>query len=316
MSRADIYGYEKGTTGRAWMPGRGRGTLALVYQHGHATDGLFSSDITGRVFPGGYVGHGTRLTHGDVTEHTGTFEADYGVGDRFAVSGSMNYIASRYVGLGGHPALPGHEMIDDGNYHPTFQDFSLGVRYLAASRYLAVIPFVRATIPTHDYVNVGHSAVGRDLDQLQLGANFARRLDPFLPSAYAKAMLAYAFVESPDPALNINKRYASLELGYFATNRVAVNAFGNHVYTDGGIDWARDLKTPADYARVGHVHDAAARDRHLVIGGGLSFAVKNDLWLYAGYSDVVSGQNLHDEQTLAIGMTRSFNTRWSRAPEP
>jgi hypothetical protein len=207
-------------------------------------------------------------------------------------------------------------MIDDGNYHPTFQDFSLGVRYLAASRYLAVIPFVRATIPSHEYINVGHSAVGRNLNQLQLGANFARRLDPFLPGAYAKAMLAYAFVESPDTNLNINKRYASLELGYFVNNRFGVNAFGNSVYTEDGIDWARDLRGPADYARVGHIHDAAARDRHVVAGGGLSFAVAERLWLYAGYSGVVSGQNLHASNTFSIAMTRSFSTGQMATPEP
>ena len=310
------------------MPGKGRGTLTLVYQHGSATDGLFASDITGRRVAGGYIGEGKRLNHGNMTDQTGAFDLDYGIGERFAVSGNVAYVGSRYIGNGGHPALPGHEKIDDGTYHSTFQDAALGVRYLAASRHLAVIPFVRFTFPTHDYVNVGHSAVGRNLNQLQVGANLARRLDPILPDAYAKATLAYAFVESPkipiadgaapveQPHFNINRRFASLELGYFVTNRLAVNVFGSRVHTEGGIDWARDLKGPADYARIGHVHDAAARDRHAVIGGGLSFAVMKSLWLYAGYSGVVSGQNLHDTEAFSIGMTWSYNTRRPPAPGP
>src|SRR5262245_8448729 len=310
------------------MPGKGRGTMTLAYQHGSAHDGLFSGDITGRKFAGGYVGDGDRLYHGQITDQSGVLDLDYGIGERFAVSGNVAYVGSRYIGTGGHPALPGHEKIDDGTYHPTFQDFALGVRYLAAGRHLAVIPFVRAVIPTHDYINVGHSAVGRDLNQLQIGANFARQLDPILPHAYAKATLAYAFVESPkipveegavpiaQPHFNIDKRYASLELGYFVTRRFAVNAFGNHVHTEGGIDWARDLKSPADYARIGHVHDAAARDRHVAIGGGLSFAVVKNMWLYAGYSGVVSGQNLHDTEAFTIGATWSYNTRRPPAPGP
>jgi len=298
------------------MPGKGRGTLSFYYQYLDVQGGLFSTDVTGRVFPGGYVGEGKKLYHGEIADHTTLLDVDFGVFDRLAISGSVAYVASKYEGLSPHPALPGHELIDDGTYHPQFQDASFGVRVLAVSNPLAVIPFVRATFPTHDYINVGHSAVGRGLKQLQIGTNLARGLDPFLPHAYAKATLAYSFVGQPETheeagaapqeEYNLNKSFASLELGYFVTTRFAVNAFGNHLHTEGGIDWARDLKTPADYARIGHVHDAAARDRHTVLGGGLSFSVQPSFWVYASYSGIVSGQNLHYGNALVVGTNWSF----------
>ncbi|HET7292342.1 MAG TPA: hypothetical protein VFM88_07955 [Vicinamibacteria bacterium] len=328
MSRGENYAYEKGASGRAWMPGKGRGSLTLAYQNNNVSDALMSTDVTGRRFPGGYVGDGTRVYHGEITDQTGVLEADYGISERFAASGSIAYVGSKYEGAGGHPALPGREFIDNGEYHPQFQDAALGVRYLAVSKPLAVIPFVRFSFPTRDYVNVGHSAVGRNLNQLQLGANLARTLDPILPDAYAKATLGYAFVESPhnhgdpggpatvDQHFNINRRFLSLELGYFVTRRLAANAFVNNIHTEGGIDWARDLRSPADYARIGHVHDAAARDRHTTVGGGLSFEVIGNFWLYAGYSGIVSGQNVHGGQAFSIATTWSFNTRKPPPPGP
>ena len=299
------------------MPGKGRGNLSFYYQYLDVQGGLFSSDVTGRVFPGGYVGEGNKLYHGEIADHTGLLDVDYGVFDRLAISGSIAFVASKYEGRSPHAALPGREMIDDGTYHPQFQDATLGVRYLAVSNPLAVIPFVRVTIPTHDYINVGHSAVGRGLNQLQIGTNLARGLEPFLPSAYAKATLAYSFVEklgfvshehagAVPQELNINKSFVSMELGYFVTTRFGVNAFGNHLHTEGGIDWARDLKTPEDYARTGHVHDAAARDRHTTLGGGLSFALSPSFWVYSSYSGIVSGQNLHEGNAFVVGTNWSF----------
>ncbi len=302
------------------MPGKGRGTLSLYYQYLDVQGGLFSTDVTGRIFPGGYVGDGNKLYHGEMADHTTLLDVDFGVFDRLAINGSVAYVASKYEGLAPHPALPGHEMIDNGDYHQQFQDASVGVRYLAVSDPLAVIPFVRLTLPTHDYINVGHSAVGRGLKQLQIGTNLARGLDPFLARAYMKATLAYSFVGQPEsvaeeeagapvPApqeYNLNKTFVSMELGYFVSTRFAVNTFGNHLHTEGGIDWARDLKTSADYARIGHLHDAAARDRHTVLGGGLSFAVQPSFWVYASYSGIVSGQNVHYGNALVVGTNWSF----------
>lgn len=307
------------------MPGKGKGRLRLAYQNFDVTRHLLSRDVTGRVFSGGYVGAGKTFANGEIAEHTGLLEADYGISDRWALGGSVAYVGSRYVGRGGHPALRGRQKIDDGRYHPTFQDAAFELKYLAARRHLAVVPFVRFMFPTHSYVNVGHSAVGRGLKQLQIGTNLERPLGPVLPRAYARATLAYAFVESPalddrgtapapPPDLDVDKRQVGLEVGYYLGERVVLNAFGSRLHTEGGIDWARDLLTPSDYERVGHVHDAAARDRHTVVGGGIGVAVTRRTWLYVGYSAIASGQNVHDGSALSLGASWSFDTR--RPPRP
>src|SRR5262245_6661445 len=308
------------------MPGKRRGTVSFYYQTLDVQGGLFSTDVTGRTFPGGYVGEGNKLYHGEIEDHSVVLDVDYGLFDRLAINAGVAYVASKYVGTGGHPALPGRENMDNGDYHPQFQDAIVGVRYLAVSNPLAVIPFVRLTLPTHDYVNVGHAAIGRGLNQLQIGANLARGLDPFLSKAYAKATLAYSFVEQPDvaahhpgepvPELNINKSFVSMELGYFVTTRFAVNGFGSYLHTEGGIDWARDLRSPADYARIGHVHDAAARDRHTTVGGGLSFALHPSFWAYASFSSIVSGQNLHESNAFVFGTNWAFDTARRAATTP
>src|SRR5262245_8242182 len=308
------------------MPGKRRGTVSFYYQYLDVQGGLFSTDITGRVFPGGYVGEDNKLYHGEIADHTALLDVDYGVFDRLAINTSIAYAASKYEGRSPHPALPGRELIDDGTYHPQFQDASVAGRYLAVSTPLAVIPFVRFTFPTHDYIAVGHSAVGRGLTQLQIGTHLARGLDPLLSSAYVKATLAYSFVDAPEvvahhpgepvPELNINKSFVSMELGYFVTTRFAVNGFGNYLHTEGGIDWARDLRTPDDYARIGHVHDAAARDRHTTVGGGLSFALHPSFWAYASFSSIVSGQNLHESNAFVFGTNWAFDTARRAATTP
>src|SRR5262245_46507494 len=113
------------------MPGKGRGTVSLYYQYFDAHGAMFSSDVTGRVFPGGYVGEGNKLYHGEIADHTALLDVDFGVFERLAINGSIAYVASKYEGLSPHPALPGEELIDNGDYHPQFQDASFGVRYLA-----------------------------------------------------------------------------------------------------------------------------------------------------------------------------------------
>jgi hypothetical protein len=58
--------------------------------------------------------------------------------------------------------------IDDGKYHPTFQDFRFDVRYNVTKKGVVLTPFVGSIVPSHDYAYFGHSAVGRDLKELQV----------------------------------------------------------------------------------------------------------------------------------------------------
>src|SRR5262249_2098413 len=149
--------------------GRGEASVSFYYQYFDVKGGLFSRDMTG-VIRGGYVGGpGNKLYHGEITEQTGYMEVDYGGLDRLPVSGNVAFVGPQSVGTTPHAPRPGEEPIDDGRYRPQFQDASLGARFSAVSRPLAVIPFLRWTFPTHRYVNMGHSSVGRGLQQLQVG---------------------------------------------------------------------------------------------------------------------------------------------------
>jgi hypothetical protein len=91
---------------QAWIPRKGEGSVAVVYQNVAIVDHL--------------NGDGSRFDGGQIQAHGVLTYVEYGLGSKLALNLSLPYITSSYHGDKPHQ-LP----IDNGDYHSTFQDFGM-----------------------------------------------------------------------------------------------------------------------------------------------------------------------------------------------
>lgn len=163
---------------QAWLPLDGETQVTYTYQHVYVRDHL---DYLGK-----------RFDAGAIRTHTRVFSFEYGLTEKLALDIDVNHVTSRYEG---HITVPTHGPVDTGFYHPTFQDARIAVRYNLFNNPVVVTPFVGVVIPTHNYETRGHSGVGRNLREMQMGVNVGRDLEGFLPRSYIHGRYAFALVE-------------------------------------------------------------------------------------------------------------------------
>jgi hypothetical protein len=207
---------------QAWLPTKGEGAIGLTFGD-YGFNGHFDSQ--GRRIPYGGT-HGLSLA-GDLT---------YGVTDRFAITASLPYVASKFTGTF-PPGVPLGPLDVDRKYHGDFQDFRGELRYMALTGDLALTPFVGFNLPSHNYEVVGEAVPGKRTKELYLGVAAGRSLEPLLEKAYVQARYFFSFVEKVVPNLGqLNRSNIDLELGYAATRRLTVRAFSAWQIGHGGLN--------------------------------------------------------------------------------
>ena len=271
---------------QAWTPRKGQTSLGVVYQYLDVGDHLFSGDLID-----GGINFGDSVDFGEINAHTGIVAVDYGLSDRWALSGGVAYVTSRYVG-----DFPESDR-DDGDYHGDLQDFRLQARYRATDGALAVTPFVGMVLPTNNYDIIGHTSVGRGLSELQAGVN----LGWFQSSTgfYLQGGYTFALVESVLD-LNLDRSEINFEVGYFFNRSWLIRGFSTYRYTHGGIDWLEaDFEAPG----VAHTHDQAAALRDLRAGLGFNVKLTWSMNFFFDYSVTVEGENTHEANIATLGLT-------------
>jgi hypothetical protein len=270
---------------QAWPPLQGEGQVTVTYENLYVRDHF---DYAGKRFNGGPIRTNTVIT---------TFE--YGLTNKLTLDSQLTHVTSKYEGFVG--PVP-HGPPDTGFYHPTFQDLRIGVRYNLLSRQLVVTPFIATVIPTHHYETRGHTAVGRDLHELQFGVNVGRDLGEMIPRTYIEARYSYAIAQHVEK-LNMNRSNADWEFGYFVNSRFSVRFTGAWQHSDGGIRIPLDSGLP-DYHDL---HDRAARSNFVRFGGGLSFSLTRSIDLHADFGNTPIGTNTHAARGLSLGISFRFS---------
>jgi hypothetical protein len=277
--------------GQAWVPPKGEGSVAIVYQNLAVVDHLNSD--------------GTRFDAGHIQAHGVLVFAEYGLSSRVALNLSLPYVTSRYQGNRPHQ-LP----IDSGDYHGTFQDFGIGLRYSFRAGGFAFTPFVAGVVPSHRYEFFAHSAVGNRIPELRLGAYLGRQLSPLIPKAYFQVRYSYGVVRRVDGVRPNHSNFDS-EVGYFITRRVALRALEGFQVSHGGLDTPQDFPLSSrtiDNYRWRH-HDQTSRSNFLILGGGLTVAATKSMDVFASVVTTVWGQNGHAmHHALSLGVSWSFRT--------
>jgi hypothetical protein len=263
-------------------------------------------DNTGHRLSDGYLNK-----KGESVSTSAFVEVEYGFTERLSASVGIPYVWAKYTGAQPAPSLLPVDLC--GCWHSSFADFGFGARYRFGGNTWAVTPLVRYGQPSHDYAYRGEAVVGRNVTELQVGLAAGAKLGGALSRATVQATYGYSFVESPLEDVSVDKSTIVVDLGYAATSRLYVRAFGTGVYTHGGLRvgsvTGNPFPIPGEYAPVGSdqwlQRDRLGATRHWQVGAGLSYSL-GSFDLFASYSKYVWGRDAHDGQTFNLGTTWYF----------
>lgn len=275
---------------------QGVGAVTLAYQY---------VDNTGHRLSDGFL-----VRRGESVTQSAVFEAEYGITDRLSASFGVPYVWAKYAG-----ALPPPSMLPVDAcqcWHSGWQDFAFTARYRLGTDSIALTPHVRYVLPSHDYRYRGEAVVGRNLQELQVGASAGARLPGVFSKASVQVSYSHAFVEQPVD-VDIDRNNLFFDLGYAATRRLYVRAGASWQDTPNGLRFGsitgRPFFPPGDYA--GRPDLLAQRDRigrvkYLQVGGGLSYDV-GPADVFASVSSYVWGRDAHDGEVYTVGATWYFD---------
>jgi hypothetical protein len=276
---------------QAWLFPKGGGTVTFGYQN---------------IFIRYHVdGTGTKFDQGHLIENVMSIDTDYSVTDRLAIKVGIPYVASRYYGDKPHKLTPDTPpTLDDGKYHPTFQDFSFEARYNLTNRSVVLTPFFRVSIPSHSYEYFSHSAVGKDVREYRVGANVGRRLDPILRNAYVQGRYAFG-ISQPVLDIALKRSYTDVQLGYILSRRLTLVGVEQWLHSHTGE--VADFSTPFPSPEEKLHHDQTAKSTLLDISGGAAVTLSRSTDFFVSVGRSLRGTSGHlNSAVVSIGISRSF----------
>ena len=240
-------------------------------------------------------------------------EIDYGLTDRWAISGGMPYVFAKYLGGPLPPFIPYTPADSCHCLHSGWQDFGLAVRYNAINidRAFLVTPSVSIGVPSHRYNYVGEAVIGFDLKEVSFAVDAAQRIKGIANGFAVQAKYGYSVVQR---ALGIshNRSNGLLEGDLALTSQVSARGILSWQRTHGG------LRVPLPDAIGGPTDELTTfpdrlvefhrllRDNYLQLGGGVSYA-RHRWEVSASYLTAVRGTNSHLVRVFTLDMTWLFD---------
>jgi len=244
------------------------------------------------------------------------FEASYNIGNNWTIYGAIDYFNKKYDGpapdcpttappqCANQPPLPVQhpeaQFVDDGSYHGTWQDITLGISPRFDLGGYILTPSATATIPSHDYPIYGFAAPGQRLYQLLLGATLAHQFD--FTNFYYKVGYGYAFSQHVYGIDTGYQRYDG-ELGWFVNEKFSMRGFvtGRSGF---GIN-ARGARVPAGFDPY-HKAQAAQHD-YRAWGFGADYGFAGRYLVSASVQRLFWGDTVDNfRYALEARLTRNF----------
>jgi hypothetical protein len=275
---------------QAWTPPKGEGFLTLTLQSIDADKHL------------SFEGRPADL--GRTQGRAMVIDGDFGITDKLAVTASFSHVGGRFTADGQddpHGEQEDHGPGDDGRWNEDWQDARASLRFMQPAGAWVLTPSLAVVLPLSDYLVVGHANVGRGLEELQLELDAGRLIDlSGRTRAYAQGGFRYTFTEKVND-LRADRSNVFLELGYLASRKLTLRAFGDWQDSHGGYELPRDLN---DQTR--HFHDRLAAARWIRLGVGASVPVSRRASVFASVGHTFEGENTHDGTAISIGTSWGF----------
>jgi len=282
--------------------------------HGSISIGYQNTLVNGRLDDAG-----SSVAIGSVRIQSIYLGLDYFFADRWSIHAGLPFIESRYRGMRPHcptamppqcqppqPVLsrphPESQFLDDGDFHGTWQDWTLGVSYYTNIGNYYITPSITALIPSHDYTFFAQAAVGQNLNKLAVGIALAHQFD--FTEIYYSVGYAYVFAERT-LGVSINHSRIDLELGYFLSPRLSVRLFSLSKF-GGGLKQS-ELMTDNRTNEVWYHHDQISSHEYANLGLGVDYSLGDKYTLSASVQTLVWGRNVYNFKYSAdLRLSREF----------
>lgn len=278
-----------------WIGARGETTVSVMYQR---------TEHEGHV-----LNDGTWLRAGGSHASVLDLKVEHNVSEKFAVGVDIAYVAAKYAwNNGSNPTLmcpcPG---LDDGHYHSTWQDVTVGARYNVMMSPVTLTPSVAVRFPTHRYATAYEAAPGRHLIEGQIGIAAGRTFALAGWPMYASAQYSHSFVEKVLGVSN-NRSNADISGGVFLTPALSVHSFVDWQKTYGGLtsDFVLNFDNKTLHPALYRAHDGLIRDNFWRGGVGASYSLSARAGLFASIATVLGGTNTHYGYLYNMGVAMSF----------
>lgn len=259
---------------QAWLPAKGETSVSIVFSDSFVDEHNLN---------------GLRDPNSDISTQSMLADVTFGVRDDLSITVSLPVVRSRFTSTGTppHPTI-----LDDGRAHTTVTDLRVDVRYNVLNRRgLVVTPYLTTVTPSHGYEYFAHSAPGRRVNELQVGAYVGTTLDDVLPGMFVQGRYGYG-IQEQFLDFSHNRSLASVESGYFATPDIRVFGMVSAQMTHGGLDMSPTarLEWPAAQWRN---HDRIMRENFVNVGGGVGWSINDVVDVFGSYSKAVVARNTH-----------------------
>jgi hypothetical protein len=316
---------------QAYINPKGSGTFSISYQNAYVKDHLFGKGQD--VLPDPRTGE-LLSALGQVRTQAVFFNVEYSITDKFAVSGGLPYITSKFIADGPVGTIAGPHIyhlpdgdpnpindpivtnpdgtyyipVDDGEYHGGLQDLSARVRYNILSVPFLVTPFIEYSAPTHDYPFYSHAVIGNRVSEFRIGTYVGGSLQSILPNTTIQARYAFGI---PQRILGISRtrHQGEVDVAYSVSDTVTVFGVLLGQVTVGGLDLLEDFRPLRTYNPKFLHHLQIQRDNLLDVGVGGQYSLNDRTALFGVLVHTLTARNMHAfDYVLTFGMSWSFNS--------
>jgi hypothetical protein len=274
-------------------PEAGSGWVALGYDYVHMQNHL---DPDGHAFD-----------IGSMNTQRVAAQVEYGLTDRLAIWGVLPYIQSQYTGSYPHTMTTPDGVVnvsqtDDGSYHGSFQDVSIGTKYGTSYGRWAIAPVIEYSQPTHAYPDFTHAAIGTNESRGSVGVFTGRVIPEPFDRFYFEFDYLYTVLEKFQ-GTTATRSTIFVETDFFATDRLMLRLFATGFKTHNGLG-PSDFRN--DAGEFEH-HEQLGRTDSIDVGTGAAYRLTGRASVFASILHTTWGENIHEvKYDVRVGISRDF----------
>lgn len=285
---------------------KGHGSLSIGYQS-TAVDGLRSSNAN--IID---AGHGTMRSV--------QIDLEYFLSDAWSVRAGIPYVSNVFHGsphcpttappqCAGvkplNPQRPESRFQDDGRYHGTWQDWTIGVAHHSSLRGNHLLTTaLTAQVPSRNYTFFSNAAAGQRIWKIGASVELAHQFA--FSNFYYRVGYGYVYTERVlDTRMSHHK--LDLELGYFANERLTLRTFAMGKQGQGYTLKELGPLTDGRSNDYWYHHDQIIVHDFAEVGVGADYRIGGRYTVSAAYHSMIWGRSVNNfDHATELRLTREF----------